>query len=203
MHEPEASIGLIASLALLVALSYAYGYYNDRCQERFGVKPLNMDGIVLWIILLAAICYGDTWRRCAAATGRDGSTALLLMGLGTSGAIASLIVSLRRTNTVYGLAGTALKFASALPFFLFAYYTTFGWLFLWGLLVRSDNTRRPGRPYPPQPDEANWNDPRWNDPRWSDPRWANLYWDDPRTGLLPWNDPRWNDPTLKHPRYPS
>ena len=112
------------------------------------------------------------WRHVAplrAAAGRDVSTALLLMGLGASGAIASLIVSLRRTNTVYGLAGTALKFASALPLFLFAYYTTFGWLFLLGLAVRSDNTRRPGRPRPPQPDEANWNDPRWNDPRWSDP----------------------------------
>ncbi len=124
------------------------------------------------------------------------------MGLGAAGAIASLVFNLRRTNAVYGIAGTALKIACALPIFLFAYYTVIGWFLLVFMLRGRDDTLYRGRPRRPLPGEAHWSDWRWNDPRWNDPRWANLRWDDPRWGILPWHDPRWNDPTLKDPRSP-
>ncbi len=77
-----------------------------------------------------------------AEIGRDKPEGLILMGLGAVGVIASLVSNVRRTNTVYGIAGTALKFASALLFVLFANYTMIGWLMFPGLLACS------GGPYP-------------------------------------------------------
>ncbi len=185
-----------------VALVEAVDYYNRRCQERFSVEPLSKNAILWWVVLIALFYFGDALRSLAAAAGHDVSNPLLLMGLGVAGVVASLVWNVRRTNTVYGIAGTVLKFASGLLLFLFAYYTVIGWFWLLCLLIPYDDSLRRGRPRRPLPGEAHWSDLRWNDPRWNDPRWANLYWDDPRWGVLPWNDPRWNNPEWKHPRYP-
>jgi hypothetical protein len=202
MHDPDLTIGLIKFLAVFVALDWTNRFYNRRCQERFGVEPLRMDAITWWVVLIAAIYLGDAWRRHIAEIGREKPEGLYLMGLGAIGVIASLVLNLRRTNTVYGIAGTALKFASALSILLFAYHTVIGWIFLPFLVALRDHEPRRGRPRLPLPGEANWNDHRWNDPRWHDPRWATLIWDDPRHGRLPWHDPRWNDPEWKGPRSP-
>jgi hypothetical protein len=194
---------LIKFLAVFVALDWSNRFYNRRCQERFGVQPLKMPAITWWVVLIAVICLGDAWRLRIAEIGRDKPEGLILIGFGGAGVIASLVLNVRRTNTVYGIAGTALKYASALLFVLFANYTVIGWLGFLGLLAScADDTPRPGRPRLPLPGEANWNDYRWNDPRWHDPRWAKLVWDDPRHGRLPWHDPRWNDPEGKGRRLP-
>jgi hypothetical protein len=151
---------------------------------------------VFWIVLICAIHLGDImWRH---ATGNGKPNGLLLMALGGAGALASLVFNIRRTNLVYGIAGTALKFACALLFVLFANFTVIGWLGLGGLIAScSDDKPRRGRPHIPLPGERHWNDPRWNDWRWSTLRWDDLRGSD---AILPWDDPRWNDPTAKDPR---
>jgi hypothetical protein len=203
MHEPDPTIRVIIFVAVFLALDSTNSFYNRRCQERFGVEPLKMPAIAWWVVLVTVIHLGDVGRRHFAEIGRDKPEGLILMGLGAVGVIASLVSNVRRTNIVYGMAGTALKFAFGWLYFLFANYTVIGWLFLPGLLAASVNDEpRRGRPHIPLPGEANWNDYRWNDPRWRDPRWANLVWDDPRFGKLPWHDRRWDDPEWEDPRSP-
>jgi hypothetical protein len=202
MRDPELTIGLIIFVAVFVALDWTNRLYNRRCQERFGVEPLKMPAITWWVVLIAVIYLGDAWRLRIAEIGRDKPEGLILIGLGAAGVIASLVSNVWRTNMVYGIAGTALKFAFALSILLFASYTVIGWIFLPFLVALRDHKSRRGRPRLPLPGETNWNDYRWNDPRWNDRRWATLIWDAPRHGRLPWHDPRWNDPEGKGPRLP-
>lgn len=203
MQGLDPTIRVIIFVAVFLALDATNSFYNRCCQERFGIEPLKMPAITWWVVLVAVIYLGDVGRRHFAEIGRDKPEGLILMGLGAVGVIASLVSGVRRTNIAYGIAGTALKFASAWLYFLFANYTVIGWLFLPGLLASSvNNEPRRGRPHIPLPGEANWNDYRWNDPRWRDPRWANLIWDDPRFGKLPWHDRRWDDPEWEERRSP-
>ena len=159
MYDPDLSICVITFLAALFALAQASRLYNCRCHERFGVEPIGMDAIVWWVVLIALVYYCDALRSLMSTTGRDVSNLLFLMGLGVAGIIASFVRNVQRTNTVYGIAGTALKFALGLLFFLFAHYTVIGWFVLPGLLFGRDNSPRRGRPRRPLPGEAHWNDP--------------------------------------------
>jgi hypothetical protein len=104
---------LIAICAAVEALDRISRFYNRRCEDSFGVKLLSEKAVAGWAGLMALVCFGDTWRRYAAAAGRDELDGALLMGVGALGGLAWLILNLRRTNIAYGVAGTALH--GALP----------------------------------------------------------------------------------------
>jgi hypothetical protein len=98
------------------------------------------------------------------------------MGLGAVGMIASLVSNIWRTNIVYGIAGTALKFASSLSILQVAYYTVIGCFFLPSLLFGRNDSPRRGQPYCPLQGKAQ------EHRRWTPPAekirsaiWANLY----------------------------
>jgi hypothetical protein len=159
MGDPDLTIRVIIFVAVFVALLEAHDFYNRRCQERFGVQPLKMSAITWWVVLIAVIYLGHGWRLRIAEIGRDKPEGLILMGLGAVGVIASLVSNVRRTNMVYGIAGTALKFASALLFVLFANYTVIGWFGFLGLLAScADDGSYPG--------PLIRHDPRLDDPEW-------------------------------------
>jgi hypothetical protein len=174
MHIRDLNLDIAAAIFLvaLFALVEIGRRYNHRCRERFGVVPLSKNAVVCWVVLIALIYYSDALRSLLAASENDVSNLLFLMGLGVAGAIASLVCNVWRTNTLYGMAGTALKFVGGLLLFLFAHYTVIGWFVLLGLLIARDHSPRPRCPLS--------GEAHWSNSRWDDPCWPNLYWDDPR-----------------------
>ena len=142
---------LIAICAAVEALDRISRFYNRRCEDLFGVKLLSEKAVAGWAGLMALVCFGDTWRRYAAA-GRDELDGALLMGVGALGGLAWLILNLRRTNIAYGVAGTALQLFFAFLPFLFAYRTGIGWFALvaWVFfaLAGDDAPGPPRRPLP-------------------------------------------------------
>lgn len=81
---------LIAICAAVEALDRISRFYNRRCEDLFGVKLLSEKAVAGWAGLMALVCFGDTWRRYAAA-GRDELDGALLMGVGALGGLAWLI----------------------------------------------------------------------------------------------------------------
>ena len=148
---------LIAICAAVEALDRISRFYNRRCEDSFGVKLLSEKAVAGWAGLMALVCFGDTWRRYAAAAGRDELDGALLMGVGALGGLAWLILNLRRTNIAYGVAGTALQLFFAFLPFLFAYRTGIGWFALvaWVFFALAGD-EAPGPPRRPLPGERVW-----------------------------------------------
>ncbi len=148
---------LIAICAAVEALDRISRFYNRRCEDSFGVKLLSEKAVAGWAGLMALVCFGDSWRRYAAAAGRDELDGALLMGIGALGGLAWLILNLRRTNIAYGVAGTALQLLFALVPVLIADRTGIGWLALvaWAFFALGDDGA-PGSPRRPLPGERVW-----------------------------------------------
>ena len=147
---------LIAICAAVEALDRISRFYNRRCEDSFGVKLLSEKAVAGWAGLMVHVCFGDSWRRYAAAVGRDEPTSAL-DGSWSVGGLGWLILDLRRTNIAYGVAGTALQLLFALVPFLFAFCTGIGWVVLvaWAFFALGDDGA-PGFPRRPLPGERVW-----------------------------------------------
>ncbi len=104
---------IIAALALLfAALTLTLGF-GERCQTKFGFKPLAPATICLWQIYAVLFYAGRAWMAWAAQAHGDILNGLLVAGAGLFGACWLVVNNYRRTNLPYAAVITAVQIALA------------------------------------------------------------------------------------------
>ncbi len=108
---------IIAALALLFAVLAITLNFGERCQSKFGFKPMAAGTLCLWQIYAILFYGGWMWEANAAQAHGDILNGMLVAAAGLFGACWLVVNNDRRTNLAYATVITALQIALAVILF--------------------------------------------------------------------------------------
>lgn len=100
---------IIAGLAILAATVWAFFAFNKHCEEKFNYRFFTKQSFLIVGAAIITIALGNEWRLNLIKEHGDVLNGILVMGVGGVIALYLTFVNFKKTNLIYGLAGSTVQ----------------------------------------------------------------------------------------------
>lgn len=102
-------LAIMGILAAVGGAGWGLWRFNKYADDRFDHQFFTFNVLVIGVALTLCVTLGRLFWESARHTAGDPLNGLILMSIGAIGALALMLRNVRRTNVVFGLAGSALQ----------------------------------------------------------------------------------------------